>query len=133
MIDLPFDFLRGMDVLITILSISVALSFIRLYLGPTIPNRIVAFDSISIHAVAILALFAVRIGAPSILDAAIIVAVLGFLGTTMMARYLERSAALYFAITHIRDTEDEITRKVASLERGEEMRGEDIRGEDKMR
>jgi multicomponent Na+:H+ antiporter subunit F len=98
MIDLPFDFQTGIDVLLTTLTLSIALCFIRLFLGPTIPNRNVAFDSISIHAVAILALYAIRIGAQSILDAALVVAVLGFLGTTMMARYLERMGPVYRAL-----------------------------------
>jgi multisubunit Na+/H+ antiporter MnhF subunit len=117
MIDLPFDFLLGIDILITVLTISLALCFIRLYLGPTIPNRIVAFDSVSIHAVAILALFAIRIGALPILDAAIVVAVLGFLGTTMMARYLERSAPLYYALLREGDAaNDELAHKSAQRE-----------------
>jgi multisubunit Na+/H+ antiporter MnhF subunit len=121
MIPLPFDFGRGLDVLITILTISAALCFIRLFLGPTIPNRTVAFDSIAIHAVAILALFAIRIGAPSILDVAIVVAVLGFLGTTMLARYLERAAPLYYAITTKKEIEEqELERKIAPIEAGKE-------------
>jgi multisubunit Na+/H+ antiporter MnhF subunit len=122
MIDLPFDFMRGMDVLITILTISLALCFIRFYLGPTIPNRNVAFDSIAIHAVAILALYAIRIGAPSILDVAVVVAVLGFLGTTMLARYLERAAPLYYAIMRDRDSaQNEIARKIAPIETGRKI------------
>jgi multisubunit Na+/H+ antiporter MnhF subunit len=117
MINLPFDFFRGLDVLITILTISLALCFIRLLLGPSPPNRIIAFDSISIHAVAILALFAARIGAPSILDAAIVVALLGFLGTTMQARYLERAAPLYFSLFQDREhQEQEIAQQVAPME-----------------
>lgn len=121
MIELPFDFGRGLDVLLTILTISAALCFIRLFLGPSIPNRTIAFDSIAIHAVAILALYAIRIGAPSILDAAIIVAVLGFLGTTMLARYLERAAPLYYALTQNKDGEEsELARKIAPIETGVE-------------
>lgn len=119
MINLPFDFGRGLDVLLTILTISLSLCFLRLFLGPNVPNRNVAFDSISIHAVAILALFAIRIGAPSILDVAIIVAVLGFLGTTMLARYLERSAPLYYAINKNRDQADgEVARTYSPVGRG---------------
>jgi multisubunit Na+/H+ antiporter MnhF subunit len=92
------SFHLGIEILITVLTLSAALCFIRLYLGPTIPNRTAAFDSIAIHAVAILALYAIRIDAPSILDVAIVTAVLGFLGTTMMARYLERAAPRYYAL-----------------------------------
>ena len=79
------------DALLTILAISFLLCFIRLYLGPDVPNRTVAFDNISVHAVALAALFSVRNDAAVLLDVAIITAVLGFLGTTMLARYLERS------------------------------------------
>jgi multisubunit Na+/H+ antiporter MnhF subunit len=119
MIDLPFDFGRGLDVLITILTISLALCFIRLFLGPTIPNRTIAFDTIAIHAVAILALFAIRIDAPSILDVALVVAVLGFLGTTMLARYLERAAPRYYALNQNTEKErQDLERKVVPVETG---------------
>ncbi|RIK58739.1 MAG: cation transporter [Chloroflexi bacterium] len=90
---LEFD--RLLDLLILILVISMAISFIRLYLGPDVPNRTVAFDSIAVHTVSIVALFAIRNGTPSLLDVAIVTAVLGFLGTTMLARYLERQFTLY--------------------------------------
>lgn len=123
MINLPFDFYQALDVLITILSVSLSLCFIRLFLGPTLPNRTVAFDSISIHAVAILALYAMRIDAPSILDVAIVVAILGFLGTTMMARYLERSAHVYYALIRNKDIrEDELKRKISPSQRNQERR-----------
>ncbi len=90
---LEFD--RILDLLILILVISLAICFIRLYLGPDVPNRTVAFDAIAVHTVSIVALFAIRNDAPVLLDVAIVTAVLGFLGTTMLARYLERQFTLY--------------------------------------
>jgi multisubunit Na+/H+ antiporter MnhF subunit len=121
MIELPFNFGRGLDVLITLLTISLAFCFIRLFLGPTIPNRTIAFDSIAIHAVAILALFAIRIDAQSILDVALVVAVLGFLGTTMLARYLERAAPSYYALNQNAEKErQDLERKVVPVETGAE-------------
>lgn len=84
-------FLRSLDVLITFLMISMLLASWRLYQGPDTPNRTVAFDLIAIHAVGIIALFSIRLGSSYLLDVAIITAVLGFLGTMMLARYLERS------------------------------------------
>ncbi len=85
------SFERAMDILILVMTISLAICFIRLYLGPNVPNRTVAFDAIAVHAVSIIALFAVRNGSPVLMDVAIVTAVLGFLGTTMLARYLERA------------------------------------------
>jgi len=81
----------GLQFLIIVLSTSLAICFIRLYLGPDIPNRTVAFDVIAIHAVAIVALFAIHHRASPLLDITIITGVLGFLGTVMVARYLEQS------------------------------------------
>ena len=84
-------FLRSLDILITLLMISMLLASWRLYRGPNTPNRTVAFDLIAIHAVGVFALFAIRLGSTDLLDDAIITAVLGFLGTMMFARYLEQS------------------------------------------
>jgi multisubunit Na+/H+ antiporter MnhF subunit len=88
---MTFD--QGIEILIGVLAISLVLCFIRLYIGPNVPNRTVAFDSIAIHAVGILALLSVQEKSASLLDVAIVTAVLGFLGTTMLAYYLERSAS----------------------------------------
>lgn len=84
-------FENGIDLLILILSISLFICFIRLYLGPDVPNRTVAFDLISIHAVGLFGLLAARSGSFVLIEGAIVTAVLGFLGTVMLARYLERA------------------------------------------
>jgi multicomponent Na+:H+ antiporter subunit F len=81
----------GLDILLFVVSISLLLCFIRLYKGPTTPNRTVAFDLIAIHAVALIVLIAIRYEQPVLLDAAIITAVLGFLGTVVFAHFIEES------------------------------------------
>ncbi|MEM7132607.1 MAG: monovalent cation/H+ antiporter complex subunit F [Chloroflexota bacterium] len=80
----------GMEILLVLLSISLIICFVRLYRGPDVPDRTVAFDLISTHAVGLFALFALRNRSVVLLDGAIVTAVLGFLGTLMLARYLER-------------------------------------------
>ncbi len=87
----PTTFEAAIGILIFVLAASLTVCFIRLYRGPDVPNRTVAFDLIAIHAVAIFALFAVHSGSFVLLEGAIVTAVLGFLGTVMFARYLERS------------------------------------------
>ncbi len=80
-----------LDILLVGLTASLLLCFVRLYLGPNPPNRTVAFDTIAIHAVGIMALFAMRSDAPALLDGASVTAVLGFVGTMILARYMERA------------------------------------------
>ena len=79
------------DFTLVILAVSLMICFVRLYIGPNPPNRAVAFDTIAIHAVGIFALIAMRSDAPALLDAAIVTAVLCFVGTMMFARYIEKS------------------------------------------
>lgn len=84
-------FTLGLDILIGILSLSMALCFVRLYKGPDVPNRTVAFDLIALHAVGLIALYAIRNESKVLLDITFVTAVLGFLGTVLIARYLEQT------------------------------------------
>ncbi len=75
--------------LMLVLSISLGACVWRLLLGPSIPDRAAAFDMIMIHLVGLIALFVVLVGQLVLLDAVIVVAVLGFLGTVALARFIE--------------------------------------------
>ena len=66
----------GLDILLALLGISMVLCFVRLYLGPNPPNRAVAFDTIAVQAVAMVALFAMRTDQPILMDVALVTAVL---------------------------------------------------------
>ncbi len=71
-------------------AIAMGLTTLRLILGPTIPDRTVSFDQLSIQAVGIILLVAMLLDNSDIVDIAIVTAVLGFLGTFLLARFLER-------------------------------------------
>ena len=62
---------------------------IRFIIGPSVADRAVAADSIDILADMALILFALYSGRSVFLDIAFITAVLGFVGSTIVARYLE--------------------------------------------
>lgn len=82
------------DVLINaaVLMISAAffISLIRVALGPTLPDRVVAVDLIGISAVCLMVVSAAGNKEPAFLDAAVVISLLGFLGTVAYARYIER-------------------------------------------
>jgi len=62
---------------------------IRLVLGPSVADRAVAADSIDILSDMALVLYALYTGRAAYLDIALVTAVLGFIGQTLIARYLE--------------------------------------------
>jgi multicomponent Na+:H+ antiporter subunit F len=75
---------------LTMLSIALLLAFVRLARGPSLPDRVIALDLISILAAASTAVYAVLAGESVFLDVAIVLALISFLGTVAFARYLEK-------------------------------------------
>lgn len=79
-----------MPIVFTILAAALVLAFIRLVLGPSLPDRIVALDLIGVIIAAMFAAYTVWTGNPVLLDAVVVLAVVSFFGTVAVARYLER-------------------------------------------
>lgn len=65
------------------------LAFVRLLRGPSIADRVVALDLIAVIAVGVILVYAVATSLPVLLDAAIVLALVGFAGTIAFARYIE--------------------------------------------
>lgn len=76
-------------VALTLLMITVALSFIRLRKGPSLPDRVVALDLLTTVGIAVTAVYAVIMDQPLILDVATILALISFLGTIAFAYYVD--------------------------------------------
>ena len=77
-------------IVMPIISLSILLVFLRLLKGPSIEDRIVAFDILTSIAIAFLSVYAVKTNETTIIDIGIILALLAFLGTVAFAYYLER-------------------------------------------
>ena len=72
------------------LGVALLLAFIRLVKGPTLPDRIVAMDLFGVLIVGLIVVLAGWSGVRATLDAAIVIALVGFLGTVAYATYVER-------------------------------------------
>ncbi|MCH8568447.1 MAG: hypothetical protein LAT67_09295 [Balneolales bacterium] len=70
------------------LSLSLVAGLIRLMIGPSLPDRVVALDLIAYILIAFIATYCVFTDTSDFIDAAIVVALIAFLGTTAFARYV---------------------------------------------
>jgi len=70
---------------------ALALVLVRLFVGPTAWDRLVAANSASARVVLLISLAAVASDSAALLDIAVVYAALSFLGTVIFARTLERS------------------------------------------
>jgi multisubunit Na+/H+ antiporter MnhF subunit len=74
---------------LVLLSLAGACFFARLVMGPTLADRVVALDGLVITLVCALALEAARSGSPLFIDAIVVIALVGFVGTSAAARFIE--------------------------------------------
>ena len=78
------------QIALVVLLLSIFLALVRLIRGPDAADRIVALDLISVLIVALLAAYSISSGETSFLDVAIGYALIAFLGTVALSRFLER-------------------------------------------
>jgi multicomponent K+:H+ antiporter subunit F len=79
-----------MPIAFTMLALSVLLSFIRLLKGPDLPDRILALDTLYINAIALVVLLGLYKNTSLYFEAALLIAVMGFVGTVALSKYLLR-------------------------------------------
>lgn len=72
--------------------LSIFIAFIRLAKGPSLPDRVVAMDMMTVAIVAICGLLTLRYEDTAFLDVAIALALVSFMATVALARYAERLA-----------------------------------------
>lgn len=75
----------------SVLGISLVLVLFRLLRGPSLSDRVVALDMLSFVAIGVIAVYTVATQSAVMLDAALVLALVAFLGTVAFARYVERS------------------------------------------
>jgi multicomponent K+:H+ antiporter subunit F len=80
----------ALSIAIVAVTLAVALCAWRLFRGPETTDRILALDTLSMNAVALIVLLGIRWQTALLFEAALLVAMLGFASTVALARYLSR-------------------------------------------
>ncbi len=80
----------ALSIAIVAVTLAVALCAWRLLRGPETTDRILALDTLSMNAVALIVLLGIRWETALLFEAALLVAMLGFASTVALARYLSR-------------------------------------------
>ncbi len=73
-----------------VVGLAMLLALWRLLRGPTVPDRILALDTLFVAAIAELMLFGMHLDTPIYFEAALIIAMLGFVGTVVLSKYILR-------------------------------------------
>tara|TARA_R110000796_G_scaffold90713_2_gene194652 strand:+ start:2007 stop:2240 length:234 start_codon:yes stop_codon:yes gene_type:complete len=72
------------------MSVALLLTFVRLIKGPDLPDRILAMDTLYINGIALIMLFGLYLDSNLFFEAALLIAVMGFISTVAIAKHLMR-------------------------------------------
>ena len=72
----------------TLIGLGAVLNVIRLVKGPDMPDRVLALDTLYINTLAMIILFGIWLASDLFFEAALLIAVMGFVGTVAVAKHL---------------------------------------------
>ena len=85
------------NIILVIALVIVALSMlgmlVRVIIGPSLADRVVALDAMGIQLMAIVALFSIFLGTKYMMVAILLIGILAFLGTAVFAKYMDKGKA----------------------------------------
>ena len=73
-----------------VVGLAMLMSLWRLLRGPTVPDRILGLDTLYVNTIAALILFGMYLRSSVFFEAALVIAMLGFVGTVMLSKYVLR-------------------------------------------
>ena len=77
-----------------LLGLAMGCAAFRVLWGPRAQDRVLGFDSLSVTAMLLLLTFGIHSGSTLYFEAALIIALLGFVGTTALAKFLLRGEVI---------------------------------------
>ncbi|MBB1519358.1 MULTISPECIES: K+/H+ antiporter subunit F [Pseudomonadaceae] len=75
---------------LAMLGLALLLAAARLVKGPSLPDRVLALDTLYINAIALIILYGIWQGSELFFEVALLIAVLGFVSTVALAKYMLR-------------------------------------------
>lgn len=86
------------NIILVIALVIVALSMlgmlVRVIIGPSLADRVVALDAMGIQLMAIVALFSIFLGTKYMMVAILLISILAFLGTAVFAKYMDKGKVI---------------------------------------
>jgi len=84
--------LVGLAIVVAMHAVGFAMlpALVRLLRGPSVPDRILALDTLFVATIAELILFGMHLNTAVYFEVALIIAMLGFVGTVVLSKYVLR-------------------------------------------
>ncbi len=78
----------ALPIALVMVGLAIALNLWRLVIGPDVTDRILALDTLTINAIALVLMLGIALESSLYFEAALILAMMGFVGTVALCKYL---------------------------------------------
>lgn len=78
----------------SIIALAMAFAAYRIIIGPRAQDRVLALDAFYVAAMLMLMLFGIRVGTAIYFEVALVIGILGFVGTVALAKFLMRGEVI---------------------------------------
>lgn len=80
--------MTAVTIALVLVGIATLLTLLRLAFGPTLPDRILALDTLAIDVIALVVLMGLLANSALSFEAALLIAMTGFVGTVALCKYV---------------------------------------------
>lgn len=84
---------------LVLFAVAIAIALLRIILGPSMPDRVLALDVIGVNLISAIAVFSVLLNTTAFLEVILILGILSFIGTIAYTKFAERGVI----VEHKRD------------------------------
>ncbi|MEK5036833.1 Na(+)/H(+) antiporter subunit F1 [Sporosarcina sp. FSL K6-3457] len=79
-----------LTIALVLFSATIAIAVIRIILGPSMPDRVIALDMIGVNLIATIAVVSIMLNTKAFLEVILILGILSFIGTIAFSKFIER-------------------------------------------
>lgn len=79
---------------LTLFGIAIVITFIRILIGPTFPDRVIAMDVIGVNLISAIAIVSILFKTRAFLDVILVLGILAFISTISFSKFIERGVII---------------------------------------
>lgn len=83
-----------LTVSLIIFGIAIAITLIRVIIGPSLPDRVISLDMIGVQIVSSLAIISIILNTHAFFEVILVLAILAFIGTIAFSKHIERGVII---------------------------------------
>ena len=79
-----------LSIALALITLAWVLNLYRLIIGPSLPDRVLALDTMYINSIALIVVYGIQVDSKLYFEAAMLIALIGFVSTVAVAKYVTR-------------------------------------------